>query len=302
MENFIKIVEVGPRDGFQNVKEFIPTEFKKEIIDDLIEANIKKIQITSFVSPKAIPQLKDSKEITKYVLNKYKNSDVEFFALVPNLRGAKDAYETGLKEVSYVISVSESHNKANVNKTTYESFKELEEIIEKYPDLKVNLDLATAFGCPFEGEIDENRVIEFIKRAINIGIKDFNLCDTIGISNPIQIHSISRRLLEFENLDLHFELHIHDTRNMGILNTIKAIGNGIVTVQSSIGGLGGCPFAPGASGNTSTEDLVYVLNELGYNTGIDFDKLLVCAKKIKEKVKGNFSGHQMNIKSEKCIV
>lgn len=302
MKKFIKIIEVGPRDGFQSVKEFIPTELKKEIIDDLVDANLQKIQITSFVSPKAIPQLKDSKEITKYVLNKYKDRDVEFFALVPNLRGAKDAYESGLKEISYVISVSESHNKANVNKTTEESFKELELIVKSYPDLKVNLDLATAFGCPFEGNVDENRVIKFIKKGMNLGIRNFNLCDTIGVSSPNQIDSIAKRLLDFDDLDLHFEVHIHDTRNMGILNTVEAIKNGILSVQSSIGGLGGCPFAPGASGNTATEDLVYVLDDMGYETGIDFEKLLKCAKKVKEKIKGNFSGHQINIKSEKCTL
>ncbi|MDQ0149022.1 hydroxymethylglutaryl-CoA lyase [Eubacterium multiforme] len=302
MKKFIKIIEVGPRDGFQSVKEFIPTELKKEIIDDLVDANLQKIQITSFVSPKAIPQLQDSKEITKYVLNKYKDRDIEFFALVPNLRGTKDAYESGLKEISYVISVSESHNKANVNKTTEESFKELESIVKSYPDLKVNLDLATAFGCPFEGNIDENRVIKFIRKGMKLGIRNFNLCDTIGVSSPNQIDSIAKRLLDFDDLDLHFEVHIHDTRNMGILNTVEAIKNGILSVQSSIGGLGGCPFAPGASGNTATEDLVYVLDDMGYETGIDFEKLLQCAKKVKEKIKGNFSGHQINIKSEKCIL
>lgn len=298
----ITLVEVGPRDGFQNVKNMIPTEVKKKAIDMLVEANIKKMEITSFVSPKAIPQMSDSKEITEYCLEKYKDTDVKFFALVPNLRGAKDAYEAGLREVAYVISVSESHNKANVRRSTDESFKELEEIIKAYPDMKVDLDLATSFGCPFEGDIDEERVLSFIQRGIELGINDIVLCDTTGVSTPQKINSLLSKLDRFKGEDVTFEIHIHDTRNMGILNTIKAIENGIVTVQSTVGGLGGCPFAPGASGNTSSEDLIYVLKESGYETGINFEKLLECGKFLRANINGTFSGHQINIGDEKCKV
>jgi len=295
----INIIDVGPRDGFQSVKEFIQTETKIEIIEGLIEAGVKKIQAGSFVSPKAIPQMKDAKEVFQYLLEKYKNSDISFLALVPNYRGAENAYNTGVKEVSYVISVSCSHNKANVNKSHDESFAELEKILKELPELNVTLDVATAFGCPFEGEVELKELLAFIDRAYRIGIREFNLCDTIGVAYPTQVELTIKTLLEKYN-DCSFDIHIHDTRNMGIVNTLTAIQNGIFNVQASLGGLGGCPFAPGASGNTSTEDLVYMLEKMKIETGIDFEKLLKIARIQAQKVNGNFSGHQININNQVC--
>ncbi len=293
------IVEVGPRDGFQSVKEFIPTETKIEIIEGLIKAGVKKIQAGSFVSPRAIPQMRDAGDVFSFFLEKYKDSDIEFLALVPNFRGAENAYKTGVRKVSYVISVSELHNKANVNKTLDESFAELEKILQEFPDLKVCLDAATAFGCPFGGEVSLDSVLEYTERAYNMGIRDFNICDTIGVAYPSQVESTVKTLLGKHD-DCTFDIHIHDTRNMGMVNTLTAIQNGIINVQTALGGLGGCPFAPGASGNTSTEDLVYMLDKMNISTGVDFDKLLNAAKLQKQKVTGNYSGHHINIEKNGC--
>ena len=154
----LNFIEIAPRDGFQNVKEFIPTEVKKEIIDRLVKAGIKTIQVTSFVSPKAIPQMCDASEVAQYALSKY--PDVKFYALTPNRRGVDNAYKAGIREIAYVISVSESHNKANVNSTPDESFKELAQVVKDYPDMKVNLDVATAFGCPFEGTTSLEKLVD----------------------------------------------------------------------------------------------------------------------------------------------
>lgn len=289
----IEIIEVGPRDGFQNLKDYISVEDKLKVIDDIVSSGVKHIEHTSFVSPKAIPQLKDAKEITEIVLKKY--PDVEFFPLVPNLYGAKMAWELGLKKVSYVVSLSLSHNKANINRTHEESFEEFKKIRENYPELNICLDLATAFGCPFEGKVkDPNEVVAFLKAYIDLGVKNVCLCDTIGIANPKQVREIVTAV-KTSYPEVEFEVHIHDTRNMGMTNTLVAIEAGITKIQSTLGGLGGCPFAPGASGNLATEDVVFMLNEMDYETGVDFEKIVSAAKFENTIIDGTFSGHNLNI-------
>ncbi len=297
MNNRIQIVEVGPRDGFQNLKEYIPVEQKLKVIDDLIGAGIKHMQHTSFVSPKAIPQLKDASEITKSLIEKYPGYD--FFALVPNLFGAKSAYEAGLRKVSYVVSLSASHNKANINRTHEESFAELKKIMDNYKDMDVCVDVATTFGCPFEGKYSTDTVVKFIDQIANMCIKEMSLADTIGVANPKQVREIVTAVKrEFPQIE--FQVHIHDTRNMGMVNTLAAIESGITKAQTTLGGLGGCPFAPGASGNTATEDLAFMLNDMGYETGVDIEKLIQAAKYEKSIITGNFSGHLVNIQQTQC--
>ena len=291
----VTISEVGPRDGFQSINKWIDTELKLEIIDRIVQSGIKRIQVTSFVNPKAIPQMKDATEVVQHVIGKYEN--LRLFALVPNYRGAQNAFDSNLEEVSYVISVSESHNKANVNKTVSESLEELKRIRNDFPDKIINLDAATSFGCPFEGEIQLDSTMNLVRKAIEIGVDSVNVCDTIGVAYPKLVGSLTKALLK-EFPDMKFEMHIHDTRNMGVLNTYTAIQNGITTVQTTLGGLGGCPFAPGASGNTSTEDLVYMLIKNGYETDINFDKLLLAAKFLRKNVEGNYSGHHINIETK----
>lgn len=291
----IRVIEVGPRDGFQNIRDFIPTEIKLEIIDKIVASGVEDIMVTSFVSPKAIAQMQDAGDIVKVCLEKYPH--VTCSALVPNLKGAQNAAAVGLKELTVVISVSKSHNMANVNRTHDESFADLERIVSEFREANITLDLATTFGCPFEGHITLGRVREFVVRAYRLGIRSMNLCDTIGVAWPTQVREyVTGIMAEFPDVD--FCVHIHDTRNMGIVNTLAAIECGIRNVQASLGGLGGCPFAPGASGNTSSEDLVYMLNKMGYETGIDFEKLLEAAVYAHQNIAGDFSGHQICIKKQ----
>ncbi|MFP3043917.1 hydroxymethylglutaryl-CoA lyase [Treponema primitia] len=292
MGTHINIVEIGPRDGFQSVKEFMPTEFKLEIIDGLVKSGIKRIQCTSFVSPKAIPQMQDAAVVAKTVIGKYPQTS--FFALVPNFRGAESAVENGVKDVSVVVSLSESHNKANINRTHEQSIEEIKKIRGEFPDLKITVDAATVFGCPFEGRMEIPPLIELLGKLHDVGIRAFTLCDTIGVAYPAQIRAIlesSKKAFP----DSIFNLHIHDTRNMGIINSYEGIKCGAQSVETSLGGLGGCPFAPGASGNTSTEDFVYMMNREGYETGIDFSIVLETARKLREKAAGLYSGHHINI-------
>lgn len=299
MEKKVKIVEIGPRDGFQSVKTFIPTETKLKIIDGLVEAGYKKIQMGSFVSPKAIPQMRDSAVIAETVLERYKG--VEFFALVPNLYGAKAAAKAGLKEITPVISLSESHNMANVKRTREQSLEEIKKMREELPDMKITQDIATVFGCPFEGEMSVEALIELVGNIRELGIHSFTLCDTVGMAYPTLVERVFCAMKKNFPED-KFHVHIHDTRNMGILNSYIALQNGADSIQAAVGGLGGCPFAPGATGNTSSEDLVYMLEQCGYETGINFAKLLKTAKYVKAKIDGNFSGHQINIPEKPCVI
>ncbi len=291
--NKIEIYEVGPRDGFQNISAYIPLETKLAIIDGLITAGIRHLQMTSFVSPKAVPQMKDAVELARICLERY--PEMDFLALVPNLRGAQTAWESGIRHVSTVVSLSESHNRANINRTHAESLTEMAKMLETYPELDVCLDLATAFGCPFEGKKTEEEVVLFIQPYVDLGIRTVNLCDTIGIANPAQVRrTIAAVRQTYPQLDLM--IHIHDTRNMGLVNTLAAIEAGVSNVQSTLGGLGGCPFAPGASGNLATEDLVFMLQEMGYPLDVDVKKLIDLARDQARLIPGGiFSGHLFKV-------
>lgn len=299
MNKKVNVVEIGPRDGFQNVKEFIPTDVKLKIIDGLVQAGYKKIQITSFVSPKAIPQMRDAAEVTETVLNKYK--DVDFFALVPNFYGANAAVQAGLKEVTPVMSLSVSHNLNNVKRTHEQSIDEIKKIRDTFPELRLTQDIATVFGCPFEGEMSVDALVDLIGKLKDVGVDAFTLCDTVGMAYPSLVEQVFKTVkAAFPGTE--FNAHIHDTRNMGILNSYIALQNGADSVQTAIGGLGGCPFAPGATGNTSSEDLIYMLNKSGFDTGVDFDILLQTAKYAKSVIDGNFSGHHITIPEKPCVI
>lgn len=288
----INVMEVGPRDGFQNLKQILPTEKKLEIIDGVIEAGIKEVEIASFVSPKAVPQMADARELAARCVEKH--PEVKFWALVPNLRGAQTAWESGIRNVVYIISLSETHNQKNVRRSHEESFADLARLMEACPGLNICVGIPTVFGCPFEGIPEPERAAAFVRRIWDMGIRTVNLADTIGIADPRQVRELVRAVRDaLPECDI--QIHIHDTRNMGMVNTLAAIECGVVNVQSTLGGLGGCPFAPGASGNTATEDLVFMLNRMGYDTGVDFDKLLAVSKYQRSFVEGIYSGHQMNI-------
>lgn len=284
----VKIIEVGPRDGFQNVKDFIATRDKKKIIEGLIEAGIRDMEVTSFVHPKAVPQMADAGEVANSLQDKAET--LRAIALVPNARGAGNAISCGIKEVSYVISASEAHNKANVNRTIEESIEELRKIRESQPQLKVRLDIATAFGCPYAGKVGLEQITTLIDTGIELGIEEMVLCDTIGIGNPRQTAAIAASVKE-KYPDTIFTVHLHNTRGLGLANILAAMQEGIDSFETSIGGLGGCPFAPGAAGNVATEDLVNMLDYMGISHGVCQEKLLNTVAFVRQSVHAELTGN-----------
>ncbi|WP_342320621.1 hydroxymethylglutaryl-CoA lyase [Kosakonia sp. BYX6] len=284
MSTFIKITEVGPRDGFQNIKLPIPTELKTSIIDNLVEAGLKDIEITSLVSPKAIPQMADAQDVIRHVLDKH--HDITPYVLIPNSKGAQIASHNQVKNINYVISVSPAHNKANINRTHQESLDDLYKIRHEFPDLNITLSLATVFGCPFIGATDINDMLDIIKFAQDLSIDRVTLCDTIGVANPRQTAQILQIVqIKFPNID--FGLHMHNTHGMALANMLAGFENGITRFETAVGGLGGCPFAPGAAGNSATEDAVNMFNRMGLNTGISLPALLKVAAGIRETIEPN---------------
>jgi hydroxymethylglutaryl-CoA lyase len=277
----VQIAEVGPRDGLQNLKEFVETEKKISLIRRLGESGLREIEAGSFVHPKAIPQFRDMSDVIKGVLNL---EGVKLTALVPNLKGAQNALESGIRTIIVVISVSRSHNLNNVRLTPEESLEELKKIIElesAYPGLEIQLDLATTFGCPFEIKVKEEDVLRFVGGVGEMGIRKINLCDTVGFANPRQVERITHTSME-NFPEITFGIHLHNTRGLGLANALAAYESGIRFFDSSIGGLGGCPFAPGASGNVATEDIVFMFNEMGVETGVDIQCLLKASQYLKE--------------------
>lgn len=295
----IKVIEVGPRDGFQNVKTFIPTPDKIELIEALISAGIKDFELTSFVSPKAIPQLADAGEVCRNIIGKY-GDRINGSALVPNLKGAQAAWEAGIREVACVISVSPSHNRANINRTHEESLSDLAKMLDSLPEMTVRVDLATAFACPFEGWISVESVASLMERIHQLGIRKIVLADTIGVATPDRVHALSNYMRQ-QYPDTQFALHLHDTRGMGLSNTLAGMMAGITSFETSIAGLGGCPFAPGAAGNTATEDMVNMLHDMKISTGISREKLIDVVGMIAVKVDAPVNSHLAKAKLYKCL-
>lgn len=273
------IKEVILRDGLQNLPEFIPTEGKIEIFRMLLKSGLRNIEFTSFVSPKAIPQFKDAPQVSKAVLS-MKPKEVEVSALIPNFRGAELALENGVRKMGFVLSVSTSHNISNVRRTPEESIEELKRILdlkEKYPDMIVKPGMATAFGCPFEGKIPAGVILKFARRFYDLGFREMGMADTVGFGNPKEVKEACR-LATSEFPDVTFSVHLHNTRGLGPANAFAAYESGIRILDGAVGGLGGCPFAPGARGNTATEDLVYLFEDMGIKTGVNIDALLETAR------------------------
>ena len=269
--------DVVTRDGFQIEPNFIPTEDKIRLINELSECGFTKIEVTSFTSPKAIPMLRDAEE----VMGKIKRvPGVEYTVLVPNLRGAERAFESKADEFNLVMSTSETHNLANLRMTREKSFAGLAEVI-KYVDGRtpINVSLSTCFGCPMEGDVPQKVVEEFAKRFADLGVRGLTICDTTGMANPLQVEKMSE-VLQKQFPDLQLTMHFHNTRGMGLANVLAAVQSGITRFDGSLGGLGGCPYAPGASGNISSEDAIHMLDAMGYNTGMDIPRLLAIAREL----------------------
>lgn len=266
------IQEVATRDGFQNESTFIDTEEKIALIDKLSESGYAKIEATSFTSPKAIPALRDA-EVVMHRINR--NPDVIYTVLVPNVRGAQRALECNVDEVNLVMSVSETHNRANLRMSREQSERQLADVIAslKGTDIDINVSLSTVFGCPMEGDVNEDDVYRLMDRFASLGADGITLCDTTGMAYPTQAkHIATEAKKRFPRLEL--TLHFHNTRGMALANTMAVLEAGVDRFDASLGGLGGCPYAPGATGNVCTEELVHMLNLMGYNTGINIDRLL----------------------------
>lgn len=282
-----EIIDVTTRDGFQIVRGWIPTETKKQVLDRLAAAGVKRIEATSFVSPKAVPQLADAAEITSYMLETY--PALETAVLAPNLRGAENAAAAGARHINYVISASAAHNRENIGRTHEESLADLSAIADSLPALKVNAALATVFGCPFAGCVPTAITLGLIEEVMKRGVASVTLADTIGVANPAQVRFILRAVRDaYPALDIR--LHMHDTHGMGLANMAAALELGVRVFETAAGGMGGCPFAPGAAGNTATEDAVNMFHRMGIATGIDLEAYLEAVALVRERIPAPLPG------------
>ncbi|MES2767819.1 MAG: hydroxymethylglutaryl-CoA lyase [Bdellovibrionota bacterium] len=268
----IKIVEVGPRDGLQNEKKFLKLNIRCEFISKLVDAGLKDIEIGAFVSSEKIPQMAGSAEIVKNILNTFPNKDIHFPVLVPNERGMNDAITAGAKEVAVFTAASESFSMANINCTIEESFKRFEPVmaLAKKHKIKVRGYLSTCFYCPYEGKIKPQKVVPLAKKLIAMGCYQVSIGDTLGAANPKEVKTLIqmlKRSIPIKKLAMHF----HDTRGTALANILQSYELGITTFDSSLGGF---PYAPGAQGNVSTEDVVYMFDGMGVKTGVDLAKLI----------------------------
>ncbi|MBN2286313.1 MAG: hydroxymethylglutaryl-CoA lyase [Tissierellales bacterium] len=278
----ITICEVGPRDGFQNEKGVISLEDKIFCINQATESGYQVIEIGSFVHPKAVPQMSDTDEIAKHIKRK---DDVQYRALVTNLRGIERAASCGVNKVKLTVSASESHNMTNFNKKPYETINDFQacvELADKY-NMSVSGAISTAFGCPFEGPISLDRIAELVESFMRIGIHEISLSDTTGVANPKQVYERSQ-ILTNRYSNIKWFLHFHNTRGMALANVVAGMSAGITHYDAAFAGLGGCPYAPGASGNLSSEDLVHMLHEMGIETGVNLDQAIKLGAYVKKMV------------------
>jgi len=267
----VSIYEVSPRDGLQNESAQVATHAKVRLIESLVDAGLKRVEVTSFVSPKWVPQMADADQVCQMI---DRHEGVSYSALVPNARGLERAMKANLDEVAVFISASETHNRKNVNKTIAQTMSAFEKVIGPAVEagLRVRGYVSTVWGCPYEGDVDPEAASTIARELLDRGCYQVSLGDTIGVGTPLQ----TRRLLELFLADVSAEklaLHLHDTRGTALANVLVGLEMGIRDFDASVGGLGGCPYAPGAAGNLATEDLVYTLHGMGIGTGVDLPKV-----------------------------
>jgi hydroxymethylglutaryl-CoA lyase len=270
----VRLVEVGPRDGLQN-EDPVPTEAKIELIDRLSRTGVRRIEAVSFVRPEAIPQMADADEVWKRI---DRSSQVRYSALVPNLRGARRALDAGLAEIEAVVSASDTHNRKNVRRSTAESLDDIAAVIAEAHDRGATCQVivSTAWGCPYEGDVPVQRVVSVAGRAIADGADSISFGDTTGMATPTRVWSL---VGEFRSAypETPLNLHFHNTRGTGLANVLAALELGVADFDASVGGLGGCPYAPGATGNIATEELIYMVQDMGIDTGIDLEAMIDAA-------------------------
>ncbi|WP_096440238.1 hydroxymethylglutaryl-CoA lyase [Alteribacter populi] len=291
--NQVLIKEVGPRDGLQNEKQFLSTVDKVEWINQLSETGLSYIEVTSFVNPKWIPALSDSFEVATRIKRK---PGVTYAALVPNRKGLEKALEADVDEVAVFMSASETHNQNNINKSIEDTLPVLEEVVQeaKSAHKKVRGYLSTVFGCPYEGAVSPEQVERITHRLFEMGVYEVSLGDTVGVGNPLQVEKCVNHWVDTFSAE-RLALHFHNTRGMALANTLVGLQAGIRTYDGAVGGLGGCPYAKGATGNVATDDLVHMLEEMGLNTGVDLPKLKEAGSFIESSLQRPLKSHQMEI-------
>jgi hydroxymethylglutaryl-CoA lyase len=278
----VTIVDVGPRDGFQNEKQFIPTQKKIDIVNGLTRAGLKNIQVSSVVHPKAVPQLADAEEVMTKI---DRRPDVSYRLLVPNLKGVQRALPLKPDKINLMLSVTESHNRSNANRSIDETLKEFETMVPMIlgKGIAVSGGMACGFGCPFEGKISVREIERVVDRYLAMGIRSVEIADTVGYANPKLVYDTMAHLLD-KYPEIVWLAHIHNHRDLGLANILAAMQAGVTEFDASIGGLGGCPFAPNAAGNVATEDLVNMLDEMGIACGVNLDALLEVAEVVRETI------------------
>lgn len=277
----VRLVEVGPRDGLQNEKKQVSLGDKVAFVEDLVKAGLKNIEVTSFVRADKIAQLSDAKEVFKQCNSASWSQDVSLACLVPNLKGLESAIEVGVQEVAVFTATSESFNKHNINASVDESLARIELLSTKAREKNIKLRgyISTVFGCPYEGETSLDQLQRVAQKLFSLGVYEISLGDTIGVAHPLQVQKICRQLQK--NFDLQkFSMHFHDTRGRALANILASLDEGINSFDSSAGGLGGCPYAKGATGNVATEDVVDLLDSMGISTGVDLKKCVEASAKI----------------------
>jgi len=286
----VRVTEVGTRDGFQSEERFIDTAVKAEIIDALIAAGVRHIEATSFVSPRAVPQLADAHEMLSLLTRR---KDASIAALAPNARGAERALGAGVDEIVCFVSASETHNRANLNASIDQSLANVDEVAAIVRGrVHVRGAVACAFGCPFEGEVPVQAAMRVVDHYAKLGVDALTLGDTTGMATPPTVARLVQAVAE-RYPSLPIALHFHNTRGVGLANVMTGLDLGVREYESSIAGLGGCPFAPGATGNICTEDLVYLLEESGFDTGIDLDALIGVARRVESVIGRQLPGQVM---------
>jgi hydroxymethylglutaryl-CoA lyase len=281
----IKIVEVGPRDGLQNEKTILTTEDKFKFISLLSNSGLKNIEVTSFVKATAIPQMADAIDLFNMVQTQLNHQKINFPCLVPNIQGYEVAKKLGVKEIALFSATSDSFTKKNVNASVEETFSRMQEVAQEAlkDGMRIRGYVSTAFGCPYEGTMDVSKLLHVTDRFFKLGIYEVSVGDTIGVATPAQVRSFIQQLKSSFDLN-KLAMHFHDTRGMALANILVSLEEGISTFDSSAGGLGGCPYAKGATGNVATEDVWYLLQSMGCETGIDIAKLAEASKFILDKI------------------
>lgn len=291
MSDYLKIYEVGPRDGLQNEPIAVGTDKKKQLIDDLVSAGLREIEVTSFVHPRAVPQMADADEVMRYAMNGYDQSKVRFVGLVFNQRGYDRAIAAGCRAMAFGISVSNTFSLRNTRMTAEEALTVTRNLVSQARNdgIWMRVYISAAWICPFEGPMPSQKTMAYADMVWQMGVDEVTIADTIGHANPLEVGRLLEQLGRRHGM-AHLAVHLHDTQALGLANATTAIQAGVRNFDTSIGGIGGCPFAPGAAGNLATEDLVFLAYKMGLGTGVDFDKLWGIVLDIEQSIGRRIGG------------